>query len=161
MREQNECIAFVDNPVSLHKYLYANANPVMYVDPSGNFSLMETSVAQAVQSTLNSVIVPAFNIQKLMSWANLAVTVCDVAQQVRMIFAGEATVLDLAAAIAQGMLTQAILNCALTAVRGEAAVTVLKVIGIIAQDAESFVKVRRLHSMCQCVSRQEGFQPAR
>jgi hypothetical protein len=27
------------DPVSLHKYLYANADPVMYTDPTGNFSI--------------------------------------------------------------------------------------------------------------------------
>ena len=64
----------LDNPVSLHKYLYANANPVMYTDPSGYFSLAELSVAQSIQSTINSVIVPYFNVKKIMSWANLAVT---------------------------------------------------------------------------------------
>jgi len=129
----------LDNPVSLHKYLYANANPVMYTDPSGYFSLAETSVAQGIQSTLNSVIVPYFNVKKIMLWANLAVTMYDVAQQVRLIFAGEANIFGLALAIAKGMITQALLNCALTAVLGEAATTVLKIIGI-TQNADSFIE---------------------
>ena len=30
---------FNSDPVSLHKYLYANASPVVYVDPSGNFAI--------------------------------------------------------------------------------------------------------------------------
>ena len=54
----------LDNSVSLHKYLYANANPVMYTDPSGYFSLAEMSVVQSIQSTINSVIVPYFNVKK-------------------------------------------------------------------------------------------------
>ena len=37
------------------------------------------------------------------------------------------------------MITQALLNCALTAVLGEAATTVLKIIGIM-QNAESFIE---------------------
>ena len=129
----------LDNLISLHKYLYANANPVMYTDPSGYFSLAELSVAQSIQSTINSVIVPYFNVKKIMSWANLAVTMYDVAQQVRLIFAGEANIFGLALAIAKGMITQAILNCALTAVLGEAATTVLKIVGI-AQNADSFIE---------------------
>ena len=129
----------LDNPVSLHKYLYANANPVMYTDPSGYFSLAEMSVVQSIQSTINSVIVPYFNVKKIMSWANLAVTMYDVAQQVRLIFAGEANIFGLALAIAKGMITQALLNCALTAVLGEAATTVLKIIGI-TQNADSFIE---------------------
>ncbi|MBQ3665073.1 MAG: hypothetical protein II919_03090 [Lachnospiraceae bacterium] len=48
----------LDNPVSLHKYLYANANPVMYVDPSGNFSFMESAVAQGIKATINDLIAP-------------------------------------------------------------------------------------------------------
>ena len=59
----------------------------MYTDPTGNFSLMETSIAQGIQATINDVIVPAFNAKKLMSWANLAVTAYDVAGQMRLILA--------------------------------------------------------------------------
>ncbi|WP_289782584.1 RHS repeat-associated core domain-containing protein, partial [Thomasclavelia cocleata] len=108
-------VGTLDNLVSLHKYLYANTNPVMNTDSSGYFSLAEMSMVQSIQSTINTVIVPYFNVKKIMSWANLAVTMYDVAQQVRLIFAGEANIFGLALAIAKGMITQALLNCALTA----------------------------------------------
>jgi RHS repeat-associated protein len=43
----------VYDPVSLHKYLYANANPVMYSDPSGyKTSLGEMVTAFAIQAEL-------------------------------------------------------------------------------------------------------------
>lgn len=63
----------------------------------------------------------------------------DVAGQMRLILAGETNVLGLAFALAKGMVVQALLNCALTAVLGETAVTVLKVIGIV-QDTGSFIE---------------------
>ncbi len=41
--------------VSLHKYLYGNANPVNMTDPSGRFSLMEIVSVQGIQKTLNTI----------------------------------------------------------------------------------------------------------
>ncbi len=42
-------------PVTLHKYLYGNANPVMYSDPTGNLSLLEqVSVLTITTFALNS-----------------------------------------------------------------------------------------------------------
>lgn len=41
-------------PFTLHKYLYANANPVTCFDPSGNMTLMETSFVQSISSTLRN-----------------------------------------------------------------------------------------------------------
>jgi RHS repeat-associated protein len=43
---------FEEQPLSLNKYLYALANPVNRTDPSGNFTLVEIDVAQAVQQEL-------------------------------------------------------------------------------------------------------------
>ena len=40
------------DPVSLHKYLYANANPVMYTDPSGYTSAVEAGVYMNCTSSL-------------------------------------------------------------------------------------------------------------
>ena len=40
------------DPVSLHKYLYANANPVTYVDPSGYFGLTDVVCANAIGDML-------------------------------------------------------------------------------------------------------------
>jgi RHS repeat-associated protein len=45
------------NPITLHKYLYANANPATYVDPTGNFSLVSFSAANSVRSILNDLTV--------------------------------------------------------------------------------------------------------
>ena len=42
----------VFDPISLHKYLYANANPVSYTDPSGYFSLPELTVSMTIMDCI-------------------------------------------------------------------------------------------------------------
>ena len=56
------------NPTSLHKYLYANANPVMYCDPSGYASLAEALTSMAIQSAIGAVI--GANLAAVYCWAN-------------------------------------------------------------------------------------------
>ena len=52
----DEYAGSVFEPVSLHKYLYANANPVMNSDPTGYFSLSDMTASVGVQNVLNSMI---------------------------------------------------------------------------------------------------------
>ena len=40
------------DPITLHKYLYANANPITYSDPSGNFSMIGAQIVQVVRGIL-------------------------------------------------------------------------------------------------------------
>ena len=42
------------DPITLHKYLYANANPVMFIDPSGYLSFVELMHAIGIQKILRS-----------------------------------------------------------------------------------------------------------
>ncbi|MCT7981237.1 RHS repeat-associated core domain-containing protein, partial [Laspinema olomoucense] len=42
------------NPVTLHKYLYANGNPVNYVDPTGLYTLAEVQTANSIRDILNN-----------------------------------------------------------------------------------------------------------
>jgi len=49
------------DPQSLHKYLYAHANPVNNIDPSGNFSITSLAVNMAISSMLTGLIMPALS----------------------------------------------------------------------------------------------------
>lgn len=46
---------FIEDPLSLHKYLYAHGNPVTYEDPAGLFSIAGFSVTFTIQSNLRNV----------------------------------------------------------------------------------------------------------
>ncbi|MCP4301378.1 MAG: type IV secretion protein Rhs, partial [Gammaproteobacteria bacterium] len=37
--QRDNFVGVISDPISLHKYLYANSNPVNLIDPSGNFSI--------------------------------------------------------------------------------------------------------------------------
>lgn len=43
-----------DDPLSQHRYLYGHASPMNAIDPSGEFSIMSFSFAQAAQNALRS-----------------------------------------------------------------------------------------------------------
>ena len=63
-------------PASLHRYLYANANPVKYCDPSGHSPLasLTTSVSQLTMLQTNALILSMAAMSGLMNMAVRAVT---------------------------------------------------------------------------------------
>ena len=50
----------LSDPMSLHKYLFANSNPIMYSDPSGHFSLAEMDAVMAIDIMLDSSYISGF-----------------------------------------------------------------------------------------------------
>ncbi len=44
-----------DDPLSLHKYLYADANPINRIDPAGHFSVAEIEVAAGISASLGAI----------------------------------------------------------------------------------------------------------
>ncbi len=52
-----------EQPLTLHKYLYADADPVDGVDPSGNQdNLAEVGAEESMSDTLNAISLPTFNL---------------------------------------------------------------------------------------------------
>ncbi|MBN9692809.1 MAG: hypothetical protein J0M24_21400 [Verrucomicrobia bacterium] len=45
----------IGDPLSLHTYLYASANPVNNIDPSGHFTIPEINVVESIQGTLQTI----------------------------------------------------------------------------------------------------------
>ena len=71
----------IDDPVSLHKYLYADANPVMNSDPSGYFTLEDVEIGTAGETILNVAYQMANQSAMRIGMAILAsvITIADVA----------------------------------------------------------------------------------
>ena len=51
---------FIFDPPSLHKYSYANNDPVNMIDPTGQFSLASVSVSVSISSILSSIAISHF-----------------------------------------------------------------------------------------------------
>ncbi len=70
--------------ISLHKYLYAAANPVAYTDPSGNmFTLAEAAVSvgsHAVQAFIS--VWSAMKALKILKCVSILADVCDITTSV-------------------------------------------------------------------------------
>lgn len=97
-------------PVTLHKYLYANANPVMYTDPTGYFSLLETQVCMTMQENLQTI----HNIQwlyKVMKWANAVITTYEVVTSVRNTILDGGSVIDVMFALTKGVVIGSLMEC--------------------------------------------------
>lgn len=99
----------INDPVTLHKYLYANANPVMNTDPTGYFSMADFSVSNAIQSVLNSM-TSGVSLKGIMSLLNVVCTVYDVSQAVWQVINGEGSIMDIMIAVAKGAVTGYVLG---------------------------------------------------
>ncbi len=70
-------------PLSLHKYLYANGDPLNRTDPSGLMSLQELSAAQEIQQALINI---GGRIRFMLDVYDKAATMVDIVANLRQLF---------------------------------------------------------------------------
>ncbi len=101
-------------PISLHKYAYANANPISYVDPSGYSatSISECAIVQTIQTNINE-IVQIQSLKRVMNWANAACTAYDVITLTMSAMLDEVELGYILFSICKGVAIGMLINCLL------------------------------------------------
>lgn len=98
----------IDDPVSLHKYLYCNSDPVNNYDPSGYNTLAEMEATTGIQGVLNQMITP--NVKALMNLFDGLSAIWDIADTARTAWNDGLRGADLAISIACGVMTSILTN---------------------------------------------------
>lgn len=77
----------LNDPISLHRYLYANANPVSFTDPAGRLTLVNLTAANFIRATLIGV---AFDLSVRSAFFDERITSATIIQSIVLnaIFAG-------------------------------------------------------------------------
>ena len=98
----------IDDPVSLHKYLYCNSDPVNNYDPSGYNTLAEMEATTGIQGVLNQMITP--NVKALMNLFDGLSAIWDIADTARTAWNDGLRGADLAISVACGVMTSILTN---------------------------------------------------
>ena len=104
------------DPVSLHKYLYANANPVTNIDPTGYFSLPEFSITEAINGILDKMqnlkVVKIYKeMKETIELINNIATMIDIGRQIiTWLTDPDANAMDMILGIAAGIISGFVLK---------------------------------------------------
>lgn len=100
------------DPISLHKYLYANSNPIAYTDPTGYFSLAEMDVCTTIQNILDNA--TKVNYVKIFNTINDALSAYDFVRTIYDSVINAESIEQVAMSLAIGAITSVAINkCAI------------------------------------------------